>query len=123
MKIGPQRVHLGERELEGLGWDLNKKPHAHLATRKLQQDPASIKEHGPIVKAAQLSEIRSAFEWVRHAPHARTRRPSDADSMVEDHYRLKRLEMALVATRFLLKSTRICYENMPKTTRLATLRR
>ena len=35
MKIGPQRVHLGERELEGLGWDLNKKPHAHLATRKL----------------------------------------------------------------------------------------
>jgi len=37
MKIGPQRVHLGERELEGLGWDLNKKPHAHLATRKLQQ--------------------------------------------------------------------------------------
>ena len=43
--------------------------------------------------------------------------------MVEDHYRLKRLEMALAATRFLLKSTRICYENMPKTTRLATLAR
>ena len=41
--------------------------------------------------------------------------------MVEDHYRLKRLEMALAATRFLLKSTRICDENMPKTTRLATL--
>ena len=41
--------------------------------------------------------------------------------MVEDHYRLKRLEMALAATRFLLKSTRICNENMPKTTRLATL--
>ena len=42
MKIGPQRVHLGERKLKGLGWDLNNKPHAHLATRKLQQDPASI---------------------------------------------------------------------------------
>ena len=42
--------------------------------------------------------------------------------MVEDHYRLKRLEMALAATRFLLKSTRICSENMPKTTRFATLR-
>ena len=42
-KIGPQRVDLGERELEGLGWDLNKKPHAHLAVRKLQQDfPASF---------------------------------------------------------------------------------
>ena len=41
--------------------------------------------------------------------------------MVEDHYRLKRLEMALAATGLLLKSTRICYENMPKTTRLATL--
>ena len=62
MKIGPQRVHLGERKLKGLGWDLNKKPHAHLATRKLQQDPASIKENGLIVKAGQLSEFRSAFE-------------------------------------------------------------
>ena len=41
--------------------------------------------------------------------------------MDEDHYRLKRLEMALSATRILLKSTRICYENMPKTTLLATL--
>ena len=41
--------------------------------------------------------------------------------MVEDHYRLKRLEMALLSTSFLLKTTRICYENMPKTTRLATL--
>ena len=29
--------------------------------------------------------------------------------------------MALSATSFLLKTTRICYENMPKTTRLATL--
>ena len=62
MKIGPQRVHLGERKLKGLGWDLNKKPHAHLATRKLQQDPASIQRTGINVKAAQLSEIRSAFE-------------------------------------------------------------
>ena len=43
--------------------------------------------------------------------------------MVEDHYRLKRLEMALFATRILLKSTRICNENMPKTTLLATLPR
>ena len=41
--------------------------------------------------------------------------------MVEDHYRLKRLEMALSATAFLRKTTRICFENMPKTTRLATL--
>ena len=62
MKIGPQRVHLGERELEGLGLDLNNKPHAYLAARKLQQHPASIKENGPIVKAGQLSEFRSAFE-------------------------------------------------------------
>ena len=41
--------------------------------------------------------------------------------MSEDHYRLKRLEMALSVAVFLLKGTRICYENMPKTTRLATL--
>jgi hypothetical protein len=50
MKIGPQRVDLGERELEGLGWDLNNKPHAHLATRKLQQDPASIQRTDPSSK-------------------------------------------------------------------------
>ena len=41
--------------------------------------------------------------------------------MAEDHYRLKRLEMALFVTSFLLKRTRICHEYMPKTTRLATL--
>jgi hypothetical protein len=41
--------------------------------------------------------------------------------MVEDHYRLKRLEMALWDTSFLLTPTRNCHENMPKTTRLATL--
>ena len=41
--------------------------------------------------------------------------------MVEDHYRLKRLEMARFATYVLHKTTRICYENMLKTTRLATL--
>ena len=62
MKIGLQRVDFGERELEGLGWDLNNKPHAHLATRKLQQDPAKYSENGSIVKAGQLSEFRSAFE-------------------------------------------------------------
>ena len=47
---GEQRVDLGERELEGLGWDLNNKPHAHLATRKLQQDPASIQRTVPSSK-------------------------------------------------------------------------
>ena len=53
MKIGPQRVHLGERELEGLGWDLNKKPHAHLAARKVQQSPASIV--GPVSMSKRLN--------------------------------------------------------------------
>ena len=45
---------------------------------------------------------------------ARTRRPSGADSLVEDHYRLKRLEMALSVTSFLRTTTQICYENMPQ---------
>ena len=35
MKIGPQRVHLGERELQYMGGDLNMKPHAHQEARKL----------------------------------------------------------------------------------------
>ena len=42
--------------------------------------------------------------------------------MDENHSgRLKWLEMALCVTSFLLTRTRICHENMPKTTRLATL--
>ena len=98
MKIGPQRVHLGERELEGLGWDLNKKPHGPPRNSKVAARSCEYSENGCNVRAGQLSEIRSAFECTCHAPHARTRRPSGADSMSEDHYRLKRLEMALLTT-------------------------